>query len=189
MLEYAPRGELYKELHVIKLTTNRTVYMEEVSDALQYCHEQKVIHRDIKPENLLLGFRGELKIADFGWSVHAPSMRRKTMCGTLDYLPPEMIEGKTYSENADLWCVGVLCYEFLVGTPPFETASHSQTYTRITKVDMQFPSIVSPSAQDLISSLLRHCPPMRLPLKKVLEHPWVKTNSRRVLPPVYHPKS
>lgn len=49
--------------------------MEEVADALQYCHEKKVIHRDIKPENLLLGFRGELKIADFGWSVHAPSLR------------------------------------------------------------------------------------------------------------------
>lgn len=49
--------------------------MEEISDALMYCHEKKVIHRDIKPENLLLGYRGELKIADFGWSVHAPSLR------------------------------------------------------------------------------------------------------------------
>lgn len=49
--------------------------MEEISDALLYCHESKVIHRDIKPENLLLGYRGELKIADFGWSVHAPSLR------------------------------------------------------------------------------------------------------------------
>ncbi|KAK6477920.1 aurora kinase B-like [Huso huso] len=191
ILEYAPRGELYKELQRCQRFDEQrsATYMEEVSDALQYCHEQKVIHRDIKPENLLLGFRGELKIADFGWSVHAPSMRRKTMCGTLDYLSPEMIEGKTYNENADLWCVGVLCYEFLVGHPPFESASHSETYSRITKVDMQFPSIVSPGARDLISSLLRHCPTMRLPLKKVLEHPWVKTNSRRILPPVYHPKS
>lgn len=49
--------------------------MEEISDALLYCHAKKVIHRDIKPENLLLGYRGELKIADFGWSVHAPSLR------------------------------------------------------------------------------------------------------------------
>lgn len=53
-------------------------YMEEISDALLYCHEKKVIHRDIKPENLLLGYRGELKIADFGWSVHAPSLRWAT---------------------------------------------------------------------------------------------------------------
>ena len=56
----------------------------------------KVIHRDIKPENLLLDMKGDLKISDFGWSVHAPSSRRATMCGTLDYLPPEMIE-VTYS--------------------------------------------------------------------------------------------
>ena len=57
-----------------------------------YCHSKHVIHRDIKPENLLLGMKGELKIADFGWSVHAPNSRRKTLCGTLDYLPPEMVQ-------------------------------------------------------------------------------------------------
>lgn len=56
------------------------------------------------------------------------------MCGTLDYLPPEMIEGKIHDEKVDLWSIGVLCYECLVGNPPFETASHSDTYKRITKV-------------------------------------------------------
>lgn len=60
--------------------------------------------------------------------------RRRTMCGTLDYLPPEMIEGHTHTEKVDLWCIGVLCYECLVGNPPFETASHSETYKRIMKV-------------------------------------------------------
>ncbi|XP_010864218.2 aurora kinase B [Esox lucius] len=190
ILEYAPRGEMYKELQKCgRFDDQRTAtYMEELSDALQYCHERKVIHRDIKPENLLLGFRGELKIADFGWSVHAPSLRRRTMCGTLDYLPPEMIEGKTHDEKVDLWCIGVLCYECLVGNPPFETASHTDTYKRITKVDLQFPKVVSSGAQDLISKLLRHSPTMRLPLQSVISHPWVKTNSRRVLPPVFAPK-
>ncbi|MCJ8739583.1 hypothetical protein PDJAM_G00048880 [Pangasius djambal] len=190
ILEYAPRGEMYKELQRCgRFSDQRTAtFMEEVADALQYCHEKKVIHRDIKPENLLLGFRGELKIADFGWSVHAPSLRRRTMCGTLDYLPPEMIEGHSHDEKVDLWCIGVLCYECLVGNPPFETASHSETYKRITKVDLQFPKVVSDGARDLISKLLRHSPSMRLPLKSVMEHPWVKTNSRRVLPPVCQPK-
>lgn len=56
------------------------------------------------------------------------------MCGTLDYLPPEMIERKTYNEKVDLWCVGVLCYELLVGTPPFESPSYNETYRRILKV-------------------------------------------------------
>ncbi|KAI1902786.1 hypothetical protein AGOR_G00019590 [Albula goreensis] len=190
ILEYAPRGEMYKELQRCgRFDDQRTAtYMEEMSDALQYCHERKVIHRDIKPENLLLGFRGELKIADFGWSVHAPSLRRRTMCGTLDYLPPEMVEGRTHDEKVDLWCIGVLCYECLVGNPPFESESHHDTYKRITKVDLQFPKVVSDGARDLISKLLRYNPGMRLTLRDVMAHPWVRNNSRRVLPPVYTPK-
>jgi serine/threonine protein kinase len=56
------------------------------------------------------------------------------MCGTLDYLPPEMVEGRTYDEKVDLWCIGVLCYELLVGNPPFESPSHNETYRRILKV-------------------------------------------------------
>ena len=64
---------------------------------------------------------GEIKIADFGWSVHAPSSRRKTLCGTLDYLPPEMVENRSHDEKVDHWTIGILTYEFLVGSPPFET--------------------------------------------------------------------
>ncbi|XP_070354753.1 aurora kinase C isoform X1 [Equus asinus] len=185
ILEYAPRGELYKELqksHTLDEQRTATI-MEELADALTYCHEKKVIHRDIKPENLLLGFRGEVKIADFGWSVHTPSLRRKTMCGTLDYLPPEMIEGRTYNEKVDLWCIGVLCYELLVGNPPFESNSHNETYRRILKVDVRFPPSIPSGAKDLISKLLRYQPLERLPLDQILEHPWVRAHSRRVLPP------
>ena len=69
------------------------------------------------------------------------------MCGTLDYLPPEMIEGSTHDEKVDLWCIGVLCYECLVGNPPFETASHSDTYKRITKVSYVF-TIPKPGDQN-----------------------------------------
>ncbi|XP_069507222.1 aurora kinase A isoform X2 [Ambystoma mexicanum] len=77
ILEYAPRGELFRELQKrSKFDDQRTAtYITELGDALSYCHSKNVIHRDIKPENLLLGLNGELKIADFGWSVHAPSSR------------------------------------------------------------------------------------------------------------------
>ncbi|XP_037373152.1 aurora kinase C [Talpa occidentalis] len=185
VLEYAPGGELYKELQKSRtLDEQRTAtIIEELADALTYCHEKKVIHRDIKPENLLLGYRGEVKIADFGWSVHTPSLRRKTMCGTLDYLPPEMIEGRTYNETVDLWCIGVLCYELLVGNPPFESPTHNETYRRIVKVDVRFPPSLPQGAQDLISSLLRYQPSERLPLARILAHPWVQLHSRRVMPP------
>ncbi|XP_037593894.1 aurora kinase C-like [Cebus imitator] len=185
ILEYAPRGELYKELQKSeKLDEQCTAtIMEELANALTYCHEKKEIHRDIKPENLLLGFRGEVKIADFGWSVHTPSLRRKTMCGTLDYLPPEMTEGKTYDEKVDLWCIGVLCYELLVGYPPFESTFHSETYKGILKVDVRFPLSMPVGAQDLISKLLRYQPLERLPLAQILKHAWVQAHSQRVLPP------
>nr|XP_056700874.1 aurora kinase B-like [Euleptes europaea] len=190
MLEYAPRGELYKELQKKKHfdDTRTATYMEEISEALIYCHAQKVIHRDIKPENLLLGLRGELKLADFGWSVHAPSLRRTTMCGTTDYLAPEMIEGSPHDENVDVWCVGVLCYECLAGYAPFEAATRLETFRKIREVNMTFPSWVSDGARDLITKILNHTPSLRLPLKAIIEHPWVKTNSRRILPPVYNKK-
>ncbi|CAH1779539.1 unnamed protein product [Owenia fusiformis] len=185
ILEYAPRGELYKELQKCnRFEEKRTAtYIHQLASALQYCHSKKVIHRDIKPENLLLGLRGELKIADFGWSVHAPSSRRATLCGTLDYLPPEMIEGKMHDEKIDLWSLGVLCYEFLVGKPPFEADGHSETYRRISKVDLRFPSYVAEGARDLITKLLRHDPAKRLPLEGVLVHPWIQSNCSNYAPP------
>ena len=125
MLEFAGKGELYKQLTKYGSFSERrsAVYIDQMADALFYLHSKHVIHRDIKPENLLLGINGELKIGDFGWSVHAPSNRRTTLCGTLDYLPPEMVEGREHNEKVDYWALGVLTYEFIVGSPPFEEMS------------------------------------------------------------------
>lgn len=148
-------------------------YIAQIADALRYCHTKKVIHRDIKPENLLLGAKGEIKIADFGWSVHAPSSRRTTLCGTLDYLPPEMVCGKTHNEKVDLWSLGVLCYEFLTGRPPFESTSYDETYKRISRAQFTVPDYVSDEAKDLMKRLLVVNPEKRLELNEVLKHPWI----------------
>ena len=201
ILEYAPKGELYKELTRRGRFSERraAMYISSLAAALDYMHGKHVIHRDIKPENLLLGYKGEIKLADFGWSVHAPSSRRTTLCGTLDYLPPEMIENKEHDHTVDNWSLGVLAYEFLCGAPPFEAEGHSevrrgcmrfyfrptcpltsptpsfflQTYRRIVRVDLRFPSHVSQEAQDFIRRLLRKDAKSRMPLSKVKEHPWV----------------
>ena len=84
ILEYAAKGELYRTLQKAERFSEAksAEYALAMASALDYCHKKNVIHRDIKPENLLLGLHGEIKIADFGWSVHAPSSRRKTLCGT-----------------------------------------------------------------------------------------------------------
>jgi len=180
ILEYAPKGEMYKELQKQKRFSEEltATYIAELADALRYCHKKKVIHRDIKPENLLMGLRGELKIADFGWSVHAPSSKRDTMCGTLDYLPPEMIRGHSHDAGVDLWTLGILCYEFLTGGPPFECQSTDTTYQRIIGLQYTFPSHVSDGAKDLIRRLLQINPQHRIPLHRVLEHPWIKEKAK-----------
>ncbi|KAJ2751544.1 spindle assembly checkpoint kinase, partial [Coemansia nantahalensis] len=167
ILEYAARGEMYKLLQKQgKFTEPEAAkYVAQIAAALRYLHSKNVIHRDIKPENLLLNSDGDLKIADFGWSVHAPNSRRRTLCGTLDYLPPEMVEGRDHSASVDLWSLGVLMYEFLVGVPPFEDLqSHKATYRRIAKVDLHVPQYVSLEANDLITRLLQYEDSQRLPL-------------------------
>lgn len=155
ILEFAGRGELYKHLRKESRFPEwkAAQYVAQMASALRYLHRKHVIHRDIKPENILVGIHGEIKISDFGWSVHAPNSRRRTMCGTLDYLPPEMIKpgssDNSYNEKVDLWSLGVLTYEFLVGEAPFED-THIMTQRRIVRCDMEIPSFVSSEARDLI---------------------------------------
>ena len=117
-----------------------------MADALSYLHSKHVIHRDIKPENLLLGIKGDLKIGDFGWSVHAPGNRRQTLCGTLDYLPPEMVNGEQHDKAVDLWALGVLCFEFLEGVPPFEELENAP--------GMFLDPVIEPSAQTTCTEML-----------------------------------
>ncbi|KAG6361170.1 hypothetical protein INS49_009394 [Diaporthe citri] len=130
---------------------------------------------DIKPENVLVGVHGKTKISDFGWSVHAPGKRRTTYCGTLDYLPPEMVAAGgsgsdgSYDERVDLWSLGVLTYEFLEGEAPFED-TFVMTTRRIARGDLL---VVDPGG--------------RLPLDQVLQHPWIPKHCQRI-EPTAHPE-
>eukprot|EP00607_Mallomonas_marina_P002946 CAMPEP_0182431676 /NCGR_PEP_ID=MMETSP1167-20130531/50917_1 /TAXON_ID=2988 /ORGANISM="Mallomonas Sp, Strain CCMP3275" /LENGTH=472 /DNA_ID=CAMNT_0024618279 /DNA_START=7 /DNA_END=1422 /DNA_ORIENTATION=- len=125
MLQYVSGGELFK--HIGRFPGRRISeavcreYIRDVVSAVSYMHLRHVIHRDIKPENILIDEDGRLRVADFGWAVHAPTPYavRYTLCGTAEYLAPEMLDGSGHSHEVDLWALGVLMYELLVGRTPF----------------------------------------------------------------------
>jgi serine/threonine protein kinase len=121
ILEFATGGEVYQELTAQVFSEPKAAnYIYQVIQALKYLHSKKVIHRDIKPENLL-NCMGTIKLSDFGWSTHSVENNRKTFCGTLDYLPPEMVNKVSYDNSVDVWSVGILAFEFITGSPPFES--------------------------------------------------------------------
>ncbi|QPH06493.1 hypothetical protein C2857_005004 [Epichloe festucae Fl1] len=183
ILEFAGRGELYKHLRKANRFSEPKAahYVAQMASALRYLHRKHVIHRDIKPENILIGIHGEIKISDFGWSVHAPGNRRRTYCGTLDYLPPEMVSAvnpdNSYDGRVDLWALGVLTYEFLVGEAPFEDTP-AMTCRRIARADMEIPSFLSGEATAFIKGLLVVNPENRLKLEQVQQHPWILKHCR-----------
>jgi len=179
ILEFAAQGELYKKLTEVQRFDERTAatLIYEICESLKICHGMNVFHRDIKPENILLGYYGEAKLADFGWSVHAQS-RRHTMCGTIDYLPPEMIENKPHDHMVDMWAIGVLCYELLEGKPPFEYEDQGETYRCIVRTSYTFPKHFTPLARDVISKLLVKEPSRRYSPGQVQEHQWIVKNAR-----------
>ncbi|KAL1407950.1 spindle assembly checkpoint kinase [Vanrija albida] len=181
MMEFAGQGELYKQLAKRGRFSERRAakIVAQVADGLAYLHAKNVIHRDIKPENLLVGMDGEVKIGDFGWSVYSPHGSQRTLCGTLSYVSPEMVLGQPHGRAIDIWALGVLTYELVVGREPFEADTRGGprlVHMRICKCDVRFPGHVSPEAQDFVMALLRLKPDDRMPLDRVPSHAWIAGN-------------
>ncbi|OQS04741.1 kinase [Thraustotheca clavata] len=184
VLKYAPNGDLFTRLKHAQCgrLDERTAarVMIQLINAIQTCHQHNVVHRDIKPENILLGNDDEVLLADFGWSAAnvTAANRRETLCGTLDYLSPEMLDGQKYDASVDIWAIGVLMFELLVGKPAFESNDQSQTSELILNARYRIPLFVSQSAKDLIRRFLKREPSQRITLAEALEHPWIVRNNQ-----------
>merc|ERR1712039_172265 len=135
-------------------------FLSQAIFAVAYCHQKHVLHRDMKPENFLICDGQKLKLGDFGWAVHTyPDETRWTLCGTLDYLPPEMVHvTHGHSFGVDVWGLGILSYELLVGPPPFSASTQNETYRRILEAAPCFPESLSNVATDFMSGMLRREP-------------------------------
>mmetsp|Transcript_49103 Transcript_49103/g.153734 ORF Transcript_49103/g.153734 Transcript_49103/m.153734 type:complete len:692 (+) Transcript_49103:143-2218(+) len=176
LLEYCAKGELYQLLRTCRgrrFTEDVAKhYFVQVARGLGYLHSQRIVHRDLKPENLLVNHEDVLKIADFGWCA-VSSYLRTTFCGTLDYLAPEMIQGRGHNHTLDIWSLGVLLYEMVVGRPPFQSTNHVMLVSKILEMQLKFPAFVPVGVRDLVKQVLQKEPSDRLPLDQVLSHPWV----------------
>lgn len=178
LLEICKNKTLNEMLKKRKVVTEMEVkfFLDQILKAVKFMHKNKVIHRDLKLGNLFLGDNMQIKIGDFGLAtiIEFQGQLRHTICGTPNYIAPEILEGKSggHSYEVDLWAIGVIIFTLLTGRPPFETDDVKETYKRIKINSYKFPDhiLISQDAKDLIKSLLIIDPKMRLKIDDIKKH-------------------
>lgn len=188
VMELCTGGELFDKIVTKEHYSEREAHdcIRTIAETLAYLHDKDIAHRDIKPENLLYSDYDEskavLKLADFGLAqLLTNNVLMKTACGTPGYVAPEILEGKPYGKEVDIWALGVISYILLCGFPPFYDENSAELFRCIKAGNYDYPSPfwdgVSSGARDLIDHMLVLNPKTRFTAKDVLSHSWIADNS------------
>lgn len=174
-VEFAAGKSLFNYIHPRKGLSEGLAlrFLFQAATAVSYLHAHNVIHRDIKPENALLTQSFTLKLCDFGWACEAdaePALR-STLCGTFEYMSPEVCQKIEHGSKTDIWCLGVLFYEMVVGQPPYRPSSNLNLLQLLRANRLKLPDWLSPAAQELLGQMLAHDPTQRPSAAQVLRHP------------------
>ena len=156
VLEYVQGGELFTLLRTKGTfpVPQTTFYLAHIITIFEYLHSKNIVYRDLKPENILINKNGYLKLTDFGFAKILENEKTYTLCGTPEYLAPEIILNKGHGKAVDWWTLGILLYEMLVGIDPFSDDDPMKTYQKILKGKINFPKTIDKDAKSLIKHLL-----------------------------------
>jgi serine/threonine protein kinase len=164
-LDYCPGGEIFTYLRRARRFNEETsrFYAAEITMTIEFLHDiHGIAYRDLKPENILLDGDGHIKLVDFGFAKQVGNRETYTLCGTPEYLAPEVIHNSGHGLAVDWWALGILIYEFLVGQPPFWDQNPMRIYEQIVEGRLRFPPDMPPAAQNIVSLLCKTNPTERL---------------------------
>ena len=156
IMEYIQGGELFTLLRTKGTfpVPQTKFYIAHIITIFEYLHSKNIVYRDLKPENILINKNGYLKLTDFGFAKQLENEKTYTLCGTPEYLAPEIILNKGHGKAVDWWTLGILLYEMLVGIDPFSDDDPMKTYQKILKGKINFPKTINKDAKSLIKHLL-----------------------------------
>ena len=200
VLEYCPGGELFNLLQQRRRFSEASArfYVVQVALAIDSLHRKDIIYRDLKPENVLLDSNGYVKVSDFGLSkLNVKDESAKSICGTREYLAPEVLRRNGHGKPADWWTLGAFLFELIAGRPPFYDQNPHKLFDSIKHEEPKFPKSMTPEAKSLLKRLLEKDPQRRLGTSdganEILAHDWfseVKIEdvlSQKLAPP-FQPK-